>query len=859
MKVTGSIVLSKLQIENEQYYIDSSAEEVVRFIKADGGYELSPNEIDFEVYKTPRGANDAPLKLENNFEINIYDTEGIEVNIEFGDRIILNESTDLLTVNLAALTNELSPHGVYILVFSYKRNSQIVASKAISIRDGVSKEMAEFSVNLGSINAAVGNSYMEFSDSGLSLSFDPKKSNSGLRIYRKNEDGRKEVFYADSSGNLCLEGVINASGGEIGGFSIANNTLRSTESESPSLVLDGKNGWITAKNIVLGDGATIDSQIQLGNSFIYNPSKHTDRKFIKSGNIIIYDNGEAAFGQIKVNGEDSEIKGKNWSIKNDYANFKNINVSGAIETVVFKTNSVQAAGGAMIFRPSYKVSLVIQNGAYVVLLEDKYEGAVGNTVQIVFDGTNQGYTGTVSDIADNIITVNWIDTPTQELTSATLIDYGSQNYTTPTYNYPIKTEIYYDSGKSKITDISTVYSAFSSEEDYLTSADLQVDGETLKSRNKLVIENDALINSIRNLCIKETDVLIGINSGNTSVGLDSTILPRGLTLTTSNTKSFIYTISTDNEQIAGKTYYKKEDDKYSITTDFISGEVYEQTIEYEKPKLYLGELSQVDSVYSGYGLYADNVFLNGSLTTKVGESSYAGVNTLNGVAATAFESGFVKRDVPPGIDKSKIVFWAGAESTGADAIAKAYFQVTEAGSLYAQRAKLEDTLVVGGTIEAAEIYTARLHGKEGSLTIYDDAEGIKFKYFDENDSEQDIFSINASGLVAGDKNFISIGKDQSVNIIATQLRTANDTNHLSLETTNSIPALKHTEGTNNCGFYFEKTNTVFKMGNNPVQSWASEGTKLYSSLELNKNDYSMQYKQESNGYNLYVVMSQKEE
>jgi hypothetical protein len=71
----------------------------------------------------------------------------------------------------------------------------------------------------------------------------------------------------------------------------------------------------------------------------------------------------------------------------------------------------------------------------------------------------------------------------------------------------------------------------------------------------------------------------------------------------------------------------------------------------KSPKLFLGNLSKLSTDYNGYGLYADNVYLNGSLTTQVGKNSYAGVNTLTGVEASIFEE-----------DTSKIVFWAGANS-----------------------------------------------------------------------------------------------------------------------------------------------------------------------------------------------------
>jgi hypothetical protein len=88
------------------------------------------------------------------------------------------------------------------------------------------------------------------------------------------------------------------------------------------------------------------------------------------------------------------------------------------------------------------------------------------------------------------------------------------------------------------------------------------------------------------------------------------------------------------------------------------------------PKLFLGDLSAVG--FSGYGLYSDNVYLNGSLTTKTKNSevgseitpgTYAGINTISGVSA-------IKDKV--GSDKN-IIFWAGSSSTEEDDIRQSPF------------------------------------------------------------------------------------------------------------------------------------------------------------------------------------------
>ena len=121
-------------------------------------------------------------------------------------------------------------------------------------------------------------------------------------------------------------------------------------------------------------------------------------------------------------------------------------------------------------------------------------------------------------------------------------------------------------------------------------------------------------------------MVIGINSNDDGTGL---LKPRGFTITEFNSSNF----KTDNSQ---------------------------------NPKVFLGDLNKSgikiadDQGLEGFGLYSENVYLTGSLTTQINnedsESTYAGINTLNGATTT---------------NGSKIVFWAGA--TGMSSIADAPF------------------------------------------------------------------------------------------------------------------------------------------------------------------------------------------
>ena len=82
---------------------------------------------------------------------------------------------------------------------------------------------------------------------------------------------------------------------------------------------------------------------------------------------------------------------------------------------------------------------------------------------------------------------------------------------------------------------------------------------------------------------------------------------------------------------------------------------------------FLGNLSNSDvenlKGINGFGLYSDNVYLNGSLTTYNKENGYAGINTASNISFNKSKNTIQ--------DSSSIIFWGGAG--GEVAIADAPF------------------------------------------------------------------------------------------------------------------------------------------------------------------------------------------
>lgn len=174
----------------------------------------------------------------------------------------------------------------------------------------------------------------------------------------------------------------------------------------------------------------------------------------------------------------------------------------------------------------------------------------------------------------------------------------------------------------------------------------------------------------------------------------------------------------------------------TIVTKTINTNETQTVVEYpNKPNLFIGDLYPITGK-PGYGLYGDNVYLNGTLTTKVKSDkspTYAGVNTIDGYNVD--ENLFKDKDA-----SQKIVFWAGSIGEDKQSVQQAPFQVTDKGNLYAKAGTFTDSVfsnskIEGSKIYGADIYTASIHGwtgtsengESGALNVYNTSKGIIFK------------------------------------------------------------------------------------------------------------------------------------
>lgn len=273
-------------------------------------------------------------------------------------------------------------------------------------------------------------------------------------------------------------------------------------------------------------------------------------------------------------------------------------------------------------------------------------------------------------------------------------------------------------------------------------------------------------------------------------------------------------------------------------------------------KLILGDLSAANISETGYGLYADNVILNGKLVSRDGDKLTAGINSKGQGDMPDEDSNFPWYD-----NGGKIILWGGSEGT-TDAT-DANFKVDDKGNLYASSGYFEGALITNSTIEAAEIKTATITGTgignnddEDSygLTIRDITKGIIFKdsldyssnyYFELTSSITDINTpiFKVGNLITQNDCFnfcnISILKNKISYVPNNNI----DLNNSIINKESDISYISFEEDRINCLGYIEISNDLTVI-NNDISFKSDE-------IEYTKGKVKIQIK-ENNGYDIYI-------
>ena len=819
---TDTFSKSYLGKDANAYYIETNQEEVLIF-KTSQGNQTSPAILKIKMYKLPLTSNSKPIDFSKNYRFGYIDGDGVFNDLiteKYAEYYENNETSNVFSYSIQDLINKYTdtiPTNT-VLKFAYLENNEEIAIKIIPYQFGTSEDMAKFAVTAASINAAVGKSTLEFDADGLTIRnghFEIIDNKDVSLLQYTPPSGKEGSGLLEITGKIHatdgeFNGKINAIEGDIGGFIIDNDGLYSKSGAGAEGNYNTSNSNI---RLLGGKGEIYAKNITLGTSAQIE-------EYIQLGNAFLRNPDKAEgkllleAGEIKLNDEGvlqlgtTKLDGKTSTITGN-------NWSITPDHANFKNINVSGKISTAVFEQSHIQSVggsMIFKPSYKV---EGYEpGKNGNGDTLILD---REFSGKIDEINEEGQVVN-------------------RNYI-----YLVKTDGTLVEGQISITGKDD------EKKTVVISSNLNLNSQSENNSNPLV--------SLIDIGTKGS-LIIGVNSNGVEAGL---LRPYGFTITEYNV------LSNAEANIEPNAESNTDSDTGSNINSF------------QNPKVFFGDLKESGIKITdtqgleGFGLYSENVYLTGSLTTQINKDSrltYAGINTLNSVSATKFD-----QNTGAAIDNSKIVFWAGA--TNMTDINNAPFQVTEQGSLYAAQGLFEGAIISKSRIQGVDIYAARIHGwdieknETNSLTFYNASKGIVFKKGDYNgvneDKSTEIFSIGEEGLSSNNKYFIDITNGK-IKFISDEIQTSD---YFTNKTGTSFLHLKDNQilgsyivdntsekvhanisfNDQKLSFGLNKTQEDFVINSNEIQL-KKDTVKINKTVLFGEQ---LKYEQTANGYNLYVL------
>lgn len=796
--------------------------------------------------------------------------------------------------------------------------TNILARYVFYVQNMLSASLASFEVTATNIQALVDKSALVFDTDGLTV------YNGSLTIYNEEYDPlnppslEQRVFYFDAadglhltgsgtfSGNIyatdgefrgtvyasngSFTGEITAQSGTIGGFQITSNALLSTEEQlggTPNIRLYGSDGSIYARNITLGESATIEKYIQLG-----QPSSYEEEIFEFDSSKTYYEfNGTSYIETSDTDPDptktyyiliDGAYESVSFDLDHNQDHYEKIDDEYVLSTDEHRDTSktyytFNYSTLSYIYNPlaSESHGYFLQVGDYVSLTAT----GILNLNRIVLDGINSTIKGTGVEQDPNFGWPDFYITPEKAYfrnvdisgkISTMVFEVGHTQAVggsmlfKPSYKVTshsstdTTTTLVLDSDPTQYLEVNKQYIILINDSGSMIGNPIKVSAISTVNVTINTILDDVPISMV--VLGEDEALIIGINSTDAS---GTYLRPRGITIS-----EFEHTQTSDTLPV---------------------------------PKVYIGDLSNAGFEITGlnfeshsYGLYSNNVILNGSLTTQVDSNTevnytYAGVNTLSQVSANKFSG----EDFPTA-DTTKIVFWAGSRGVQSTQIQESPFQVTERGSIYAQNGLFEGVIIARSKIKGVDIYAARIHGaaqdpqlmgqnttSQYGLAFYDAAQGIVFKTGGDSDSDPNIrtvFTIGSNGLYTETTNFINItnttvdfnGDDfngnnfTAINLIkGLQLQSLKDNISITIGGDSTPDKIVYSGArTSYVDFYNNNGEISFSNGNSVEQFTLNTNSANFNVEELHSianfqlgatpGEGYMRYKKVSNGYDLYI-------
>lgn len=718
------------------------------------------------------------------------------------------------------LVNLLKQGNVYFVYKIFNFNDQnvnqpnekdLLAIKPIPFEFGTNEDMAKFALTASSINAAVQNTKLEFNIEGLKI------IEGGLKIVNSSDESLLE-YDKDNQvlkiiGGGTFTGTIHAEKGSFTGDVIAETLQSNAGHIGGFLIEDG--GLYSEDNITYRYFNTEDIE-PLKDKHYYYLDDNNEYVLFSNENfepeVTYYERN--VFSSIRLIGKTGQIDAENINLG-----------TGA------HINKYIQLGDARLWNPMDDDANGMLLDAGAIRLSQTGNLQLGN---IVLDGERSRIFGTSFSITPDQATFNNVNVSgkisTVVFEKNHVQSVGGSMIFKPSY----LVESYENIGANVQLILDNEFDGAIGDNILLVSKEGSAQKYNILNVNSNIVTISGLNVTSKPASLIDLgqvgDMIIGINSNTSS---NDYIKGRGLTI-----------------------------------AEIIEG----NNIVSNSPQVFIGDLNSVG--YPGYGLYSENVYLTGSLTTKVSTgsgSAFAGVNTLNGANATKFtieETGTIS-------DTSKIVFWAGSASTANKDIQASPFQVTEHGSLYAAQGIFEGAIISKSEIKGADIYAARIHGQldgaANSLTFYDASKGIVFKKGDWDgigvDSSTEVFSIGEKGLQRGkDSYFIHINEKGNVKFIGDEIQASEyftdkmKSYFLHLKD-NKIYSSKMEENGQEqfyANIVLGSEEISFGLGED-IKELIIDSDEIQLKKETVKMDKTvlfgeqLKYEQVSNGYNLYVL------
>lgn len=673
----------------------------------------------------------------------------------------------------------------------------------INIRFVTTSDLARFSVTANAITAAIDNSKMSFSKDGLQIFNNGlsilKQSNEYI-IFNGNEFDDSVTYYelvndqyietTDSSPisgkvyytyNNILEtllaydienkqllvkgsgeftGTIYAFNGEIGGFTIGQNQIVSSNG---NVILDSSNNGISYFN-----GEIVARQGRIGGFVIeQNQLYSTEEQPYEIYDGVITNPKEQGLYEYS-NGNYILSEDIAPSASKDYY-FKTTDSISLVlngQTGQIKANNIILGYAVLSDR------IIVGEDIYLSSQENDYFIKAGNNFYVNQDGSvnmkNAIVSGTIESALIKSGRIETASFVTNKINSM-----GGGFIFKPTYSVE---------SFSKINDAGTIWEILPEEYE-------------LESNNMVIITgiSDSGVGTFLGKTILNEELNKIYVQFNETINFQS-ISSIMIVSNNLNNASIIGINSDDSDNIYG---FLRNNSLTITNMDFDNNT--------NNIALLLGDLESVGiNDLTGYGLYCDQVYLNGSLVTKTGNYS-AGISTSNNLTFSyevvtniddnanpsennwyyidssgsyikATETSVVAdRQYYQRIYSDPIVFWAGA--TNIDDKDDAPFKVTQNGNLYAKNGEFSDSLITHSIISASVIKTATLLGWReaddldgyaplkifSTKGINDSNRGIQFleytNYIDGEYVGNLIFEIKSDGFYTNNDYFISIDND----------------------------------------------------------------------------------------------------